>query len=172
MGSAHRHFAPSQNFTTADGKLLYLSIFAEEQWPRLCAALGHPEWAEEPRYKDNAARLQHRERLAQQIQACLQAKPAAYWREQLDRFKIPWAPVNTVGEALHDPQVLHNGMIVTMQHQRAGTIRVIGHPVKFSQTPARYTQPPPELGEHTESLLQELHYSTEEIHQLRREKVI
>ncbi len=172
MGSARKDFAPTGSFETAEGKWIYLSVLSEEPWAGLCTALERPEWHTDPRYRDNAGRVAHRAALAGEIRACLRQKPLAYWIERLDGHEVPWGPVHTVTEALHDPQTRHNGMLIDMQHPVAGKITLMGHPVKFERTPAQYRLPPPGLGEHAEGVLRDAGYTDEQIRTLRERKVI
>ena len=171
MGSARKDFAPTGSFETADGKSIYLSVFTEEAWGNLCAVLGHPEWREEPLFQDNAGRVRNRRGLHDRIRRCLLEKSLAEWGKRLDRHDVPWAPVHTVTEALHDPQTRHNGMLVEMSHPVAGPITLMGHPAKFETTPAQYRLPPPGLGEHAEEILRKASYTDEQIRGLRERKV-
>lgn len=71
-----------------------------------------------------------------------------------------------------DPQLQHNGLVTTMQHPRAGELKVVGHPVRFSATPGTIRIPPPLVGEHTDAVLGQLGYTAEQIAALREEGVI
>jgi crotonobetainyl-CoA:carnitine CoA-transferase CaiB-like acyl-CoA transferase len=123
-------------------------------------------------FRDNASRVKNRRNLHERIQRRLRESSLAGWADRFDRHEVPWAPVHTVTEALHDPQTRHNRMLVDMQHRVAGTITLMGHPVKFGETPAQYRLPPPGLGEHTEEILREAGYVDEQIRGLRERKVI
>jgi crotonobetainyl-CoA:carnitine CoA-transferase CaiB-like acyl-CoA transferase len=172
MGTVRKDFAPTGSFETADGKSLYLSVLSDEAWAGLCASLERPEWRRDARFRDNASRVAHRTPLAREIQACLLAQPLAHWAERLDRHEVPWAPVHTVTEALRDPQTQHNRMLIDVEHPVAGKITLMGHPVRFAQTPAQYRLPPPGLGQHSERVLREIGYTDEQIGTLRERKVI
>lgn len=82
------------------------------------------------------------------------------------------APVNTYAEAFAEPQVVHNEMVLEFDHPRAGKVRTVGPPIKFSRTPAAFRQRPPLLGEHTDEILTMLGYADEQIRQLRDGKVV
>jgi len=86
---------------------------------------------------------------------------------------VPVAPINSIGEAVEDPQVRHRGMIVEIEHPKAGTVKTVDFPVKFSKTPARIKMPAPLLGQHNDEVLTELlGYREEEVESLRRDGVI
>ena len=172
MGDARKDFSPTGSFETADGKSLYISICSEASWAGLCTALNRPGWMQDARYRDNAARIKNRAALRNEIQVCLREQPLACWSEAFDCHNVPWAPVHTVMEALRDPQTEHNQILVDMQHSVAGKITLTGNPARFTKTPAQYRLPPPQLGEHTESVLREAGYTDEQIRRFRDSKVI
>ena len=87
--------------------------------------------------------------------------------------KVPVAPVLTVDETAKNPQVLARDMLVEMNHPQAGRIKVLGSPIKLSETPVKIETPAPLLGQHNEELLSTLlGYSKEEIAKLRKDGVI
>ncbi len=172
LGTACSSFAPSQTFATPDGKLLYLSAFNETFWANLCHALDHPEWREDSLFHNNVLRIKNRDLLAKKIQELLRMKTADEWLERFNCCGVPSALVLTVTEALNSPQVQHNGTMVEIKHPIAGSLKVVGHPAKFTAAPAQYRIPPPKLGEHREELLKEIGYLEEEIRQLKESKII
>jgi len=93
--------------------------------------------------------------------------------ENLTAVSVPVAPVLQVDQTLEDPHVKARGIITTMEHPTAGTVRSPGFPVKLSRTPASIRMPAPQLGQHNEEVLtQVLGYSKEEVEELRKEGVI
>ena len=99
-------------------------------------------------------------------------KPAADWLARFAEYDVLAAPVQTYAEVFSDPQVVHNGMIISQQHPRAGSIRTLGIPVKLSRTPGHTGAPAPLLGQHTEAVLAGLGYSRAEVEQLRAAGVV
>jgi crotonobetainyl-CoA:carnitine CoA-transferase CaiB-like acyl-CoA transferase len=95
------------------------------------------------------------------------------WLSLCAEADVPAGPVNTLDKVFQDPQALHREMVVELPHPSAGTVRLVGTPLKFSDTPAEVRLPPPVLGEHTDEILRErLAYDDEEIRQFRKDGVI
>jgi crotonobetainyl-CoA:carnitine CoA-transferase CaiB-like acyl-CoA transferase len=154
MGSAHRLNAPYQAFRTADG---YLNVAAltPVQWRSLCTVLDRPSLADDPRYRDNAARLAHRGALAADIEQALGGETTAYWVERLIDAGVPAGPILDLEQALADAHTHARQMVEYVEHPVAGRVRTLGFPVKFSGTPMRVRRPPPQLGEHSRDIRQE-----------------
>jgi crotonobetainyl-CoA:carnitine CoA-transferase CaiB-like acyl-CoA transferase len=171
-GSAHASVVPYQAFKAKDD---YLMVGAgnERLWKNFCEVLGVPEWADDPRFDSNEKRVERREELVRMIEERLQSRSRDEWVEAFGAAGLPTGPINNVGDVFRDPQVLHRGMVQTVDHPAAGTIRLVGVPVKFSETPGDVASPPPLLGEHTEEVLGRLlRLTAAEIGQLREEGAV
>jgi crotonobetainyl-CoA:carnitine CoA-transferase CaiB-like acyl-CoA transferase len=155
FGNAHGSIVPYQTVRAADGRLM-LAVGNDAQFARLCLLLGHAEWAGDPRFQTNAARVQHRDLLIPQIEAELAGESVRIWLARLDAAGIPAGPVNDIPTALADPQVLARSMVRQVAHPTEGEIALVGPVPKLSKTPAEIHRPPPRLGEHTRIVLQEL----------------
>jgi len=153
-GSAHILTAPYQAFEASDG---WINIGGANQsnWERICQVLGHPEWRTDPRFATNSDRMLHLNELVSLMNAVLRTRTRAQWQAEMDAAGVPAGPVHTIGEALSHPQTLARGMVVTLEHPQAGTVRGIGCPIHFSHTPTDTGQAAPLLGQHTRELLQE-----------------
>ena len=151
QGTAHSSIVPYQVFATADG---YLMVAAgnDKLFARLCAVLGHPAWATDPRFATNADRVQHRESLLALIAAVLQTSTTAHWEQALEAAGVAVAPVNTLAQVFADPQVVHSGQVVTIDHPTVGDLPLVGPAVTYSATPAGVVLPPPLLGQHTAAI--------------------
>ncbi|HYM04445.1 MAG TPA: CoA transferase, partial [Stellaceae bacterium] len=155
IGQAHRSSAPYQVFRTADG---WLTIGAANQtmWLRLCEVLACRELADDPRFRDNPARVAHRAALIPLLEAKLSREPSAVWVERLTAAGVPVGPVQTYDQVFADPQVIARDMVAPLDHPAAGRMRTLGIPVKLSATPGELRRPAPRLGEHTAEILAEL----------------
>ena len=170
-GGGHPQIVPYQVFEAKDGHLI-VACLTEGFWRNMCAALGMKHLLDDPRFVTNKDRTAHRGELIPLLEDVFATRTRAGWIELLAAADVPCGPVNKLGDAFTDPQVLHNEMVVKVEHPRAGTLHVPGVPVKMSATPGRISAPPPMLGEHTEEVLRGLGISPEAIAELRRAKVI
>jgi crotonobetainyl-CoA:carnitine CoA-transferase CaiB-like acyl-CoA transferase len=162
LGSAHVLTAPYQAFHAKDG---YINIGGANQsnWERICDVLGRPEWKTDPRYVTNDDRMANLPSLVAAMNAVVVTKTRAEWQARFDEAGVPAGPVNSIGEALEQPQVIARGMVVEVEHPKMGRIRTIGCPIKFSATPSEVAGPPPLLGEHTREVLKTVGYDDHEI---------
>ncbi|HLW64706.1 MAG TPA: CoA transferase [Gemmataceae bacterium] len=129
IGNRHPSIAPFEPYATADRPLI-IAVGNNAMYVRLCEALGRPDLASDPRYLTNSDRVMRAEELKTDLEAVLQTKPAAYWRDILEAAGIPCALVQTVGDAVEMPQIKARNMIVT-----AGGLRMTGNPIKLSGCP-------------------------------------
>jgi formyl-CoA transferase len=162
MGSAHRLVAPYQAFPTRDG---YVNVGAanQSQWERLCEALGLESLGRDPRFEDNAARMRHRVALAGAIADQTRRYATADLVATLDRAGIPCGPILGYDAILEDQHARDREMVVPQEHPVAGSIRVLGVPIKFSATPAGVRRAAPLLGQDTAAVLRTLGYGDERI---------
>jgi crotonobetainyl-CoA:carnitine CoA-transferase CaiB-like acyl-CoA transferase len=165
LGSAHVLTAPYQAYHAKDG---YINIGGPNQsnWERLCDVLGRPEWKADPRYLTNDDRMANLPALVEAMNAVLGTKTRAEWQVLLDEAGVPAGPVNSIGEALTQPQVAAREMVVELEHPKMGRFKTLGCPIKFSQTPSSVDRPPPLLGEHTREVLKDVGYDDKEIDEL------
>ncbi len=171
-GNAHPNIVPYEVFPTADGYIA-VGIGNDRQYRRFCQVAGRMDLWEDERFQTNPGRVEHREELVPRLQALFRTRPTAAWLELLHEAKIPAGPINDVAQVLNDPHVLARGMVQTVDHPTAGTIRLVGPVAKLSATPAAIRRPPPLLGQHTEEILTGLlGYDEEAITHLRAEGVI
>ena len=169
VGSAHTNLVPYQPFRTRDG-FVNVAVGSEGLWQRFCGALEVP-LTDDPRFATNADRVARRRELLELLEPIFAARTTAEWVPRLLEHGVPAGPIARMHEVMDDPQVVARGMVVDVEHPRAGRIRVNGVPVKLSDTPGR-ADAPPVLGEHTDAVLQELGLGPDEVAALRRDGAI
>ncbi len=163
-GNAHQNIVPYQVFEVmaADGAPpeqrdhLILAVGNDGQFAKFCAVAGHPEWAQNPRYAQNADRVRHRAELVPLLEAAMKTRNKATWLAALEAAKVPCGAINTLGEVFADPQIQERGMVTTWEHPIQPGLKLVSSPIKMSQTPVRQDLPPPLLGQHTEEVLSEV----------------
>jgi crotonobetainyl-CoA:carnitine CoA-transferase CaiB-like acyl-CoA transferase len=135
--------------------------------------LGHPQWADDPRFKTNRARVENRDTVDGMIGEALAKDTADAWLGKLKAAGVPCGKINSVVDALADPHTEARHMIETVEHPSIGALKMLGIPFKFSDTPPSVRRAPPTLGQHTDEILSgELGLDAAAREQLRREKVI
>ncbi|MBY5990827.1 CaiB/BaiF CoA transferase family protein [Ferrimonas balearica] len=145
MGNAHPNIVPYQSFVCADGELV-LAVGNDAQFARLCEVMGQGGWATDGRFATNAARVAHRDELVPALARCFLDHPRSHWLARLAEVGIPAGPINSVAEALADPQVLAREMVVALTQEGGAQVKVAGNPIKLSRTPVEYLSAPPALG--------------------------
>jgi crotonobetainyl-CoA:carnitine CoA-transferase CaiB-like acyl-CoA transferase len=172
IGNRHPTIVPYETFAAADGDVV-IAVGNDDQFRRMCAALGRADLAEDPRFRTNAARVEQYSALKPLLDRIL----AGWTRDELVATLVaagvPCGRVRTVTETLADPQLAARDMIATLPHLTAGDVRVLGTPVKLSATPGEMRTAPPVLGQHTDAILaNDVGLTIEEIRALRAEGVV
>ncbi len=172
LGRAGRghHYLPTiwRVFKTVD-RYIVVGGLPENRWPAFCAALDMPELEHDERFESYFVRLSNLETLYEILDEAFLKKTADKWMELLKAADCICGPVATYDELLDDPQVRANEYIVDIDHPTQGRLPVVGAPWRFSETPAEIAATAPELGQHTEDILQELDYTWEQIAELREQ---
>jgi crotonobetainyl-CoA:carnitine CoA-transferase CaiB-like acyl-CoA transferase len=170
-GNNHPTSIPTGVFQTADG---YINIAAagDDIYRRLCKALQAEQLATDPRYATGRVRSENRDALNEAIAVITRQKTSADWIEALNKAGVPSGPIYKMNEVFADPQVKHLAMTRTVPHKVLGEVEVIGQPIELSRTPWSVRSATPEAGEHTDAILSELGYSTDEIARMRGGKVV
>jgi formyl-CoA transferase len=154
-GNAHPNVVPYQVFHAQD-RPLALGVGNDRQFRVFCTLAGQPDLAGDPRFSTNTARLENRDALIPIVNHLIAARPADDWLRMLNDAGVPAGPINTIPQALADPQVQALGILQTLPHPTAGSIQVIGPPMHLSDTPVAPRYAPPRHGEHTDEILREV----------------
>jgi len=154
-GNAHANIVPYQSFQASDAWFV-VAVGNDSQFEKLSQVILNLDLASDPRFVTNASRVQHREELLTVLKPIFLTRTAWEWLSMLEAAGIPCGPINTLDEVFSMPQVEAREMLIHMEHPEIGDLKLVGSPLKFSDTPVKYRLPPPGLGENTEEILKEL----------------
>jgi crotonobetainyl-CoA:carnitine CoA-transferase CaiB-like acyl-CoA transferase len=170
-GSAHAYHVPWQAFETKDGHVV-VATREEVFWRAFCEAAELTELAEDPRYATNLERVRRRDELVPRLEARMRQRTTAEWLRIFAARQVPSAPVNTVAQALTEPGLPAEGVVMEVPYAPLGSVRMLRSPIHLSGAePAG--KGPPTLGEHTREVLAELAgYSAARIEELAREGAV
>ena len=152
LGNRHPTIVPYETFPAADGEFV-VAVGNDEQWRRFCGVLDAPGLAGEERFATNRGRVANYDELRPVLVERLGARPRTEWVERLKAAGVPCGAVRDIAEVLQDEHLDAREMIQTLEHSAAGALRVLGVPIKLSETPGAVRTPPPLLGEHTDAVL-------------------
>jgi glutaryl-CoA transferase len=171
-GNAHANIVPYQNFQASDAWFV-IAVGNDKQFARLCEMIGKSELTEDSRFVTNSGRVEHRDEVIALLKPVFLEKTASEWLSALEAEGIPCGPINTLDRVFAEPQVAAREMLIHMKHPEIGDLKLVGLPLKFSDTPVGYKLPPPKLGEHTKKILiDELGYSDTRIQELFKNRVV
>ncbi|KAL1844718.1 hypothetical protein VTK73DRAFT_1967 [Phialemonium thermophilum] len=171
-GTAHPSIVPYKSFETKDGDILF-GGGNDRLFGILCEGLGRPEWRDDPKFKTNSQRVAHRDELESMIETITRTKTTQEWLEIFEGKGMPYAAVNDVLTTLTHEHTRARNMVVEVEHEKCGPIKLVNTPMKFSETQPRVRMPPPTLGQHTDEILSEyLGMSEEGIRALREKGVV
>ncbi len=160
-GNRHPNIQPQNVYRCRDA-FLALAVGNDGQFRELAAVIGQPELGEDERFKANAGRVRNLALLEPILAAAFSERDAGAWETALDAAGVPAGRINSVGQVLQEPQVVHRQMVRHLPHPRAGTVASVVSPLRFANAPLVFDRAPPLLGEHTEAVLRELGIRTEE----------
>jgi crotonobetainyl-CoA:carnitine CoA-transferase CaiB-like acyl-CoA transferase len=170
-GSGHPYMVPFQALPARDG-FVYVAVWRERLWRPFCEAIGDPTLADDPRFATREARLARRAELTTRLESIFREATVREWMERLEARDVLCAPVNRYADLPGDPAVGATGMLTDEAHPRAGRIRTLAPPIRFSETPGSIRTPAPTLGEHTDVVLREAGITPQELADLRRQRAI
>jgi len=173
FGAEGGSFSPYGAFETADGWIL-IGVSSDRIFRRLCKALMHPEWADDPRFLTNILRVEHREELNREMQSLLRKHPTSQWKALFDTHDVPISPIQSCGQVLRDPQVEAMGQLddMVLPGRNGKTVAVPHVPLHLSVTPLRPLGLAPTLSQHGREILLEYGFGPEEIDRLCQEGIV
>ncbi len=151
-GNAHQNLVPYQVFEASDGHLI-VAVGNDAQFRSFAQELGHPEWADNPRFARNSGRVTHREELVPLLARVMLSRTRDNWLLALESAGIPAGPINTMEQVYQDPQVAARGLRLDLPTGQGGQLPSVASPLRLSATPVQYRSAPPRLGEHTREVL-------------------
>jgi crotonobetainyl-CoA:carnitine CoA-transferase CaiB-like acyl-CoA transferase len=164
--------AINKAFATADGFIEISPVFSDNALRDISTAMELGDLSQDSRFATETLQIQNSGALNALLAARFAQKPTETWLNELEASGVLCARVNSFLEAAGDPQTAANGMIVEMEHPRAGALRLLGTPIRLHTTPRRLDRPPPDLGADTRDVLSEFGYSQERIDDLERRGVL
>jgi crotonobetainyl-CoA:carnitine CoA-transferase CaiB-like acyl-CoA transferase len=170
-GSGHESLCPYQAFEAADGPIM-IGIANDNLWRKFCAVAGLDTIVDDPRFRTNADRAAHRKETIGHVQPAIAQHPVAYWNDALVGAGVPCAPINSIAQLLEHPHTRASGIIVEYEHQAAGRLKGVGHPVLIDGAERQAGLPPPMHGQHTDEVLIEMGLSSETIGELRQARIV
>ncbi|MBI2865723.1 MAG: CoA transferase [Chloroflexi bacterium] len=161
------------SYRCSDGRWIVIAMLqGERHWPALCAAIGRDDLIADPRFDTLANAIKNGVALMAILEDIFATRPAQDWLDDLGKFDLICAPVNSYMDLADFPQARENDYIVDYDHPTYGPIKMVGFPVQLSKTPGNPYHRAPDFGEHTAEVLASLGYSAEEIASMKEEQVI
>ena len=154
LGSAHPRNAPYQAFRASDDHFI-IAAGNDRLFAAVCAVVGRPELAQDPRFASQLLRAEHQDALVSTLEPIFAGRTAAEWLAEMDAHGVPCAPINDYPRILGDPQVAHLGLVHPLTLPNGVETRTTGFPVTMSGYAFTVRRPPPMLGEHTGEVFEE-----------------
>ena len=170
-GNNHPTTIPTGVYPTADGHI-NIATAGGEIYERLCRVLGDEDLITDPDYATGQARSDNRDALNERLKALTRKKSSAVWVKILNQAGVPCGPIYDIDEMFDDPQVKHLGMAAPITHSTLGPIEIVSQAASLSRTPFRIHSATPELGEHTDEILDGLGIKAADVSSLKERGIV
>jgi formyl-CoA transferase len=154
-GNAHQNIVPYQVFAAVDGHVI-VAVGNDAQYERLCEVINRLDLYLDKRFRTNAERVRNRDTLIPVLADEFARRSVAWWVQKLELVGVPCGPINTIAQAIDDPQTLARGLRFDLPHPLGGQVPMMGTPIKMSASGVGTEIPPPTLGQHTDEILKGL----------------
>jgi len=172
-GNGRPHTSPTGIYQTKDGRWIYIMATAENLFRRLFALIGRPDLIDDPRMCSSTERKKYESVVNEPIIEWMLSKTVEEASELLDKSGIPNGRVQTIEQAVQNPQIIHREMLVKISDGVLGDIPIVGNPIKLSKSPVDYHNSVKAIGAENEEVFKAfLGIDGEEVKKLREEKVI
>ena len=165
-GSGLESMCPYQAFEALDGPIM-IGVGNDNLWRKFCPVAGLEEFVDDPRFRTNPDRVNHRAATVSLVQAAVAKQPVAYWYERLSAVGVPCSPINGFRDLVDHPHTQGSDVIVKYEHPAAGPIQSVGAPYQFNDEPRSAGTPPPLLAQHTHEVLAQMGIADAEIERLK-----
>jgi formyl-CoA transferase len=173
MGNRTGQSSPIGSYATADGRYMVLSVSTDRVWRRMIEAMGHPEWADDPRFASNPARTAHANEVDAAVGGWFARHSAEEAQRILDEAGVPVSPIYSIADIFSDAHYRARQDIVEADDESIGSVPMPAVLPRFSRTPGAVRFPGPRLGAHNEHVYTELlGLSAAELAQLASEGVV
>jgi crotonobetainyl-CoA:carnitine CoA-transferase CaiB-like acyl-CoA transferase len=170
-GNDHPTSIPTGVFKTSDG-YINIATTGGRIWHRFAETLGAPDLPNRPEYATAPDRSKNRKQLNAEIGRLTEKKSSEAWVKEFNAAGVPCGPIYSIDQMFSDAQVQHLGMARDVPNAEGREIRLVGQPFTLSRTPSQMAARPPEFGEQTDEVLAEFGFSSDEIGELKRDKVV
>ncbi len=170
-GNNHPTSIPTGVFETKDG-YINIAVAGEATWARFCRSVDREQWLDDPDYNNAKQRSANRDQLNALISEITKTRSSEEWINLFEETGVPSGPIYTIDKTFDDAQVKHLDMSTTVSTPVMGDIALINQPVILDRTPSSIKVAPPERGNATEEILQELGVDISQLDRMRDEQIV